>query len=58
MREQGCFGGGGGLWGAISGGIFLVGLGILWYLNWFWPGILFLIGIMIVVGGLATYTRR
>jgi len=24
-------GGGGGLWGAISGGVFLVGLGILWY---------------------------
>jgi len=57
-ERQACFGGGGGLWGAISGGVFLVGLGILWYLNWWWPGILFLLGIMILVGGLAGYWRR
>jgi len=57
MREQGCFGGGG-LWGAISGGVFLIGLGILWYFDLWWPGILVLIGLMIVVGGLVSYARR
>jgi len=58
---EACFGprgSGGGLWGAISGGVFLIGLGILWYFNFWWPGILFLIGIMVVVGALAAYARR
>ncbi|MFB0569012.1 MAG: hypothetical protein ACETV0_05295 [Nitrososphaeria archaeon] len=58
MRKEGCFGGGGGLWGAISGGVFIIGLGILWYFDWWFPGILFLIGIMIVLGGLIGYARR
>ena len=31
---------------SISGGIFLVGLGALFLLDWFWPGILLLIGVV------------
>jgi hypothetical protein len=46
------------LWGAISGGVFLVGLGVLWYFDAWWPGILILIGLMIVIGGIVSYTRR
>ncbi len=63
VREKGCFGGGG-LWGAISGGVFIIGLGLLWYLSsigveWaWWPGILFLVGIMIILGGLISYARK
>ena len=56
-----CFGpkgSGGGIWGAISGGVFLIGLGILWYFNFWWPGILFLIGIMVIVGALAAYLKK
>jgi len=30
---------------SISGGIFLVGLGILVYTGWWWPGILLVIGL-------------
>lgn len=30
----------------IGGGIFLIGLGILFMLDWFWPGILALIGVV------------
>ena len=30
---------------AISGGIFLIGLGILFITDWFWPGILLVIGL-------------
>ncbi len=29
----------------ISGGIFLIGLGILFMTDWFWPGILLVIGL-------------
>ena len=60
-EEKACFGpsgSGGGLWGAISFGVFVIGLGILWLLDYFWPGILFLIGIMIIIGTAATYLRR
>lgn len=54
-----CFGWGRGgeFWGIASIGVFLIGLAILWYFNWFWPGILFLIGIMIIIGGILSYTR-
>jgi len=31
--------------GAISGGIFLVSLGVLLYTGWWWPGIMFAIGL-------------
>ncbi|MDH5770330.1 MAG: hypothetical protein OEZ25_03475 [Candidatus Bathyarchaeota archaeon] len=60
-EREACFGPRGsrvGLWGAISGGVFLLGLGILWYFDYFWPGILFLIGIMMIIGGIVAYTRR
>jgi len=59
--REACFGppwSGRGLWGAISAGVFLLGLGLLWYFDFFWPGILILIGLMMVIGGIAAYTRR
>lgn len=31
---------------SISGGIFLIGLGLLFWVGWFWPGILLLIGVV------------
>ena len=33
----------------IGGGIFLIGLGILFLTDWFWPGILALIGVVALV---------
>ena len=60
-RQEACFGpkgSGVGLWGSISGGVFLIGLVVLWYYDWFWPGILFLIAIMAIVGGIVAYGRR
>lgn len=30
---------------AVSGGIFLIGLGVLVFTNWWWPGIMFVIGL-------------
>jgi hypothetical protein len=30
---------------AVSGGIFLIGLGILVFTGWWWPGIMFVIGL-------------
>ena len=63
-REEGreaCFGppgSGTGLWGAVSGGIFLIGLVVLWYYDLWWPGILILIALMAIIGGIVAYTRR
>jgi hypothetical protein len=60
-EEKACFGppgSGGGLWGAISFGIFVIGVGILWYLDFFWPGILFLIALMIIIGAVVTYSKK
>ena len=60
-REKACFGptgSGGGLWGALSGAIFLIGIGVLWYFDFWWPGILFLIALMAIIGGIVSYTRR
>ncbi len=31
---------------SVSGGIFLIGLGLLFWFNWFWPGIFLLIGVV------------
>lgn len=31
---------------SISGGVFLIGLGLLFWFHWFWPGILALIGLV------------
>jgi hypothetical protein len=59
--EKACFGppgSGTGLWGAMSGGVFLIGLAILWYYDLWWPGILFLIAIMVIIGGLVSYLRQ
>jgi hypothetical protein len=33
----------------ISGGVFLVGLGVLFLIHWFWPGILLLLGLVALV---------
>ncbi|MCP8311666.1 MAG: zinc-ribbon domain-containing protein [Candidatus Methylarchaceae archaeon HK02M1] len=58
-RGPECFGWerGGQIWGTIAIGVFLIGLAILWYLDIFWPGIIFLIGIMIIIGGILPYIR-
>lgn len=59
--SKACFGPAGsgvGVWGAISFGIFLLGAGILWLLDALWPGIIILIGLMVIVGGIVVYTRR
>ncbi len=34
----------------IPGGIFLIGLGILMFTNWWWPGIMLVIGLSISAG--------
>ena len=60
-RREACFGppgSGTGLWGAISGGIFLIGLVVLWYYDLWWPGILILIALMAISGGIVAYTRH
>jgi len=60
-RQEACFGpagSGGGLWGAMSFGVFIIGLAILWLTNTFWPGILILIGLMILIGALVAVSRR
>jgi hypothetical protein len=60
-EREACFGppgSGVGLWGAISGGMFLIGLIVLWYYDWWWPGVLFLIALMAIIGGIVSYTRR
>jgi hypothetical protein len=38
---------------AVTGGIWLIGLGILFAIKFWWPGILFLVGITAIVQGLA-----
>ncbi len=60
-EREACFGppgSGGGMWGAISFGVFIIGLAILWLLDYFWPGILILIGLMVVIGGFVALQRR
>jgi hypothetical protein len=60
-RQEACFGppgSGGGLWGAISFGVFIIGLAILWIFDYFWPGILFLIALMVIMGALVAYSRK
>ncbi len=60
-KQEACFGppgSGGGLWGAISFAVFIIGIAILMIFNYFWPGILFLIGLMIVIGALVAYSRK
>lgn len=60
-EREACFGppgSGGGLWGAISFGVFIIGLGLLLYYNLLWPGILILIGLMILIGSLVAVFRQ
>ena len=60
-ERKACFGppgSGVGIWGGISGGVFIIGLGILWFFDWWWPGILILIGLMAIIGSLVAYSRR
>jgi hypothetical protein len=40
-------------WGGISGGVFLLGLALIAWMNWWWPGILVLVGVMAFVSSLA-----
>lgn len=42
-----------GPWKKIHGGIWLMGLALIAYFNWWWPGILVLIGASSIVEGLA-----
>lgn len=61
QQRAACFGppgSGVGTWGAISSGVFIIGLGILWFFDWWWPGILILVGLMIAIGGLVASQRR
>jgi len=44
------------LWGALWVGVLLIGLGILFYYDIFWPGILILIGILMLIGGIIEWT--
>jgi len=60
-QREACFGpkgSGGGLWGAMSGGIFLIGLAVLWYFDLWFPGIFILIALMVIIGGIVAYSRR
>lgn len=34
---------------AIGGGVFLIGLGVLFLIHWLWPGILLLVGLVALV---------
>ena len=46
-------------WQRIQGAIWLLGIAILALLNWWWPGILFLVAISgLVQGGLQLYLSR
>ena len=40
-------------WGGITGGLFLIGLAVIALFNWWWPGILVLVGLTAFVGSLA-----
>lgn len=42
-----------GPWKKIHGGIWIMGLALIAYFNWWWPGILVLIGASSIVEGLA-----
>ena len=37
-------------WGGIAGGLFLIGLALIAWLNWWWPGILVLVGLTAILG--------
>ncbi len=58
--RQECFGWerGGEIWGTVAFGVFLIGLAIIWYYDVWWPGIILLIGMMVIVGGFISYITR
>ena len=35
-------------WGGVQGGLFLIGLALIAWMNWWWPGILVLVGVMAI----------
>jgi hypothetical protein len=45
-------------WGIVAVGIFIIGIAILWIFDAWWPGFLFLIAIMILVGAIISYYAR
>ncbi|MEM1666153.1 MAG: hypothetical protein QXW12_02250 [Nitrososphaerota archaeon] len=45
------------LWLSVSGGAFLIGLAILFYVG-FWPWILILLGLMAIIVGVGEYHSR
>ncbi|MEM1570236.1 MAG: DUF2892 domain-containing protein [Candidatus Bathyarchaeia archaeon] len=44
-------------WHSITGGVFLIGLAILFYIG-FWPWILALLGLMAIIEGIGEYYYR
>lgn len=45
------------LWHYISGGVFLIGLAILFHIG-FWPWILALLGLMAIIEGIGEYYSK
>lgn len=45
------------LWHYVAGGVFLIGLAILFYIG-FWPWILALLGIMAIIEGVGEYYSK
>ncbi|MEM1507568.1 MAG: hypothetical protein QXU02_00995 [Candidatus Bathyarchaeia archaeon] len=45
------------LWHSVSGGVFLIGLAVLFYVG-FWPWILVLLGLMAIIEGVGEYYSR
>lgn len=45
------------LWHSVAGGVFLIGLAILFYIG-FWPWILALLGVMAIIEGVGEYYSR
>ncbi|MEM2648063.1 MAG: hypothetical protein QXS10_03205 [Candidatus Bathyarchaeia archaeon] len=45
------------LWHYVSGGVFLIGLAVLFYVG-FWPWILALLGLIAIIEGIGEYHSR
>jgi len=45
------------LWHSLSSGVFLIGLAILFYIG-FWPWILALVGLAVIIEGLGEYYSK
>ena len=43
-------------WGGITGGVWLIGLAVLFMTGWWWPGILVLVGISSLLGGMGAHS--